>query len=99
MESRYKEYLDRVENTWRMAGYAPAPERREPAYIWWLAGYQVCGWSKNAIAEAVTKDRAGVIRAIQKLAGEIGLTLRPAVANDLANALAKEPISVLPMRC
>jgi hypothetical protein len=82
MERRYHEYLNTVECAYRQAGYRPTPERREAAHLWWLAGYQVCGWSKNGIAEAVSYDRAAVIRAITKLAGEIGLTLRAARANN-----------------
>jgi hypothetical protein len=82
IERRLKRYLDEVENAWRLAGYAPSHERREPAHLWWLAGYQVCGWSKNGIAEAAGVDRSGVIRALEKLAKEIGLTLRPTDDND-----------------
>jgi len=82
MTRRYNDYLDKVEDTYRRVGYRSTLERRESAHIWWLAGYQVCGWSKNAVAGAVSVDRAAVIRAIQRLARLISLTLRATAAND-----------------
>jgi hypothetical protein len=82
MEHRYQEYLDRVSDTYRLAGYALTPERREAAHCWWLAGYQVCGWSQNGIHNVANIDRAAVARAIDGLAKFIGLNLRPARAND-----------------
>jgi hypothetical protein len=51
-------------------------------HFFWLAGYQCCGWSKNAIAEAIRINRAAVVRAIPKLANQIGLPLRPNATND-----------------
>lgn len=51
-------------------------------HFYWLAGHQVCGWSKNSVAGAVGIDQAAVSRDIRKLAKQIGLALRPAANND-----------------
>jgi hypothetical protein len=82
MERRYREYLNRVEDNYLRAGYATSPERREPAHRWWLAGYQVCGWTKNRIALAVGHDPAAVNRAVKNMAGAIGLTPRSSNVSD-----------------
>jgi hypothetical protein len=82
MVRRYREYLAAVKDTYHRAGYKRTPERREAAHVWWLAGYQVCGWSERAIAKALDIDRAAVLRAIKKLAVEIDLTLRAPTRND-----------------
>jgi hypothetical protein len=89
MENRYREYLDRVQDAYRSAGCRPTRKLRQPAHVWWLAGYQVCGWSKNAIAEAASQNRAGVVRAINDLAREIGLRLRATAKNDPAWTVKK----------
>jgi hypothetical protein len=76
MERRYSNYLNEVEAAYRQAGYGSSPERREPGHVCWLAGYQVCGWSRKRIAEALRVDRAAVVRGINKLAHDIVLTPR-----------------------
>jgi hypothetical protein len=75
-------HLDAVGARAEAEGLKRTPERREPKHFLWLGGYQVCGWSKTRIAEAIGLDRAAVVRAIENLAKGIGLTLRPANAND-----------------
>jgi hypothetical protein len=89
MERCYREYLDAVEKAYLEAGYEPSPPLRLPPHFAWLAGYQFCGWSKNAIAEASNTTshpvtRTAVIKAIKSLAGEIELTLRDPAANNRA---------------
>jgi hypothetical protein len=105
MEHRYKEYLNQVESVYIKAGYERTAERREITHCAWLAGYQVCRWSKSAIADhgaASTKsvDRAAVIRAITLLAKHIGLTLRPAEANDRKQTreIIEKKLANLPVR-
>jgi hypothetical protein len=97
---RCMEYLARVENAYRQVGYAPIAERREIAHCEWLAGYQVCGWSKKRIHDAAKVDRAAVLRAIRELAESIGLTLRPETANDPSQTaeIIHEKLDSLPLR-
>jgi hypothetical protein len=81
-----KQWRKRVADTalaaYRQEGCLPTPELRSPEHLSWLAGYQCCGWSQNAIADATGKDRAGVSRAIHRVAQQIKLTLRPVANND-----------------
>jgi hypothetical protein len=48
----------------------------------WLAGYQVCGWSENAIAGAAEIWPTSVSRDLHRLAKSVGLTMRPGAEND-----------------
>jgi hypothetical protein len=80
-ENTRDEYCEQVRKAALSAGYVPNTEFREPEHFRWLAGYQVYGWSQNRIAMAVQKDQAAVSRAINRLAGAIGLTLRPSKEN------------------
>jgi hypothetical protein len=68
---------------------SPAPKRTYDGsakrHFFWLAGYQVAGWSQIRIAEAARVDRAAVQRAIHHgLAEQTGLTLRPPKDHDLS---------------
>jgi hypothetical protein len=56
-------------------GYSPIPEHQS-SHFFWLAGFQILFWSRNAIAEAAGVERSAVIVAIRKLANFIGLNLR-----------------------
>jgi hypothetical protein len=69
----------------------PIPAKRGPGkkqesslerHFEWLAGHQLCGWSKHAIARAAGVRRQAVLYALHGLAKQIGLELRPETAND-----------------
>jgi len=57
--------------------YQRAPEIRQEKHFSWLVAYQLHGASLNFIAEAVEVDRHAVQLGVERLAAEIGLTLRP----------------------
>jgi hypothetical protein len=76
------QHLAHVEERTEREGFTRVPERRSMAHFHWVAGYQICGWSKNRIAGATGIDRTAVSRAIDRLAKEIGLNPRPATAID-----------------
>jgi hypothetical protein len=88
-ERLLRRYCERCEENARTCGFARTPAQHNPKHYRWLAGYQYYGWSKNAIAEATGKDRAGVVRAIQRLAAELELNLRPPSQNDRTWTAAK----------
>jgi len=73
---RYHRYTDAVEIAFRAAGLQPVPDLRSPDPIWWLARYQFCEWSENAIAKELKIDQGGVSRAINRLAWAVGLRFR-----------------------
>lgn len=88
-ECMLRRYCDRAEADADIADFARAPAQHSPAHYRWLAGYQYCGWSQKTIADAANRDRAGVVRAIHRLAAELGLTLRPAANNDRSWTVAR----------
>jgi hypothetical protein len=75
------EYCEQLEAAARSAGYVRTKERRNPDHFRWLASYQVCRFSRSAIADAIGFHRQAVQYAIRGLAREIGLTLRPPTAS------------------
>jgi hypothetical protein len=81
-----RNYCDEIERASKTIPAQRAPAIRRSAsvdlHFHWLAGYQVCGWSKNAISSAEGINRTAVIRDLRRLATQIGLTLRPATNND-----------------
>jgi hypothetical protein len=77
-----KAYCDALEEKVRSAGYVLTPARRQSKHFRWLAGYQVCCFSIEAIARALGKKHPGGVRyAIHGLARDIDLSLRPATKN------------------
>jgi hypothetical protein len=68
--------LDSVERAYRDAGFTPVPEKRQSEHFWWLAAYQILGFSYNGLAEALHLQRHTTELGVINLAKEIGLTLR-----------------------
>jgi hypothetical protein len=63
-------------NSLRMAEAAPR-EFRNSYQFYWLAGYQVCGWSRKRIGDAMGLDSDRTVgQALENLGRFIGLTLR-----------------------
>jgi hypothetical protein len=56
----------------------PAPKEFRNSYqFYWLAGYQVCGWSRKRIGDAMGLDSDRTVgQALESLGHFIGLTLR-----------------------
>jgi len=89
--NRVQEYMhDTLERASKL-GYKQVPDRRSLHHYVWLAGFQVCRWSRNAIAKANDQpnvpnvkgaNHAAVSRAIKGLADFIGLKLRPDRGTD-----------------
>jgi hypothetical protein len=52
-EAALSNYCDERESEAEAAGYIRTRERRNPEHFYWLAGYQVCGWSAGRIADAL----------------------------------------------
>jgi hypothetical protein len=84
-----QKYRTKVNARTDSRGETIGPELREAErHSVWLAGFQVCGWSKRQITMAARpkgekrngERTAGM--AINKLAELIGLSLRPAAMND-----------------
>jgi hypothetical protein len=76
-------YCDAIEEDAANIGWKRNTDKRAWEHYRWFAGYQVCGWSQNAIAEATGKDRAGILRAIYAIKKDIDLTcFRPADEYD-----------------
>jgi hypothetical protein len=76
-------YVDRNKQAALTAGARPTSAKRKLDHFYWLAGYQVLGWSAGKIAGgpspivgAETEKRRGVEQRIKELAQQIGLTLR-----------------------
>ena len=82
------EYCDQLEAAAHTAGYVRTKERRNADHFRWLALYQVCRFSQNAIAQAVGFNRQAVQFSIRGLAKEIGLTLRSRTASRRAKTAA-----------
>lgn len=87
LQKALTDYCAKIEQEFEAAGFKRTPQKRARAgspyqHFEWLAGYQVCGWSQRAMAEAIGIDRAAVLRAIHRLAKQIALTLRPAARNN-----------------
>jgi hypothetical protein len=89
----YKKFIILLESKNLKELWEPQPSKRGPRkgsthpgsvdrHVQWLVGYQTCGWSKNAIADAAEKHRRAVQHAIQRLAEQIGLELRSPDQND-----------------
>src|SRR5262249_41360120 len=83
-----EKYCDEVEGL-SLVEYVPARRTlkkkrggESDRHARWLAGYQVVGWSENAIAQAVGIRQPPVSRALHRLAKSIGLTMRPGTNND-----------------
>jgi len=76
-------YCDKIQNDVSAAGLETVRRRREPVHFYWLAGYQVLGWSCNRIADAEDRDsRRTVEHAVAALADEIVLKLRAPKDSD-----------------
>jgi hypothetical protein len=84
LKAALDQYCDQMRNAVLAAGYVRNSERRQREHFYWLAGYQVRGWSQSRIAEAAGVDQAAACRAINELAREIELTSRPKRGNDLS---------------
>jgi len=70
-------YCDRIEADTEEAGLGKARPKREVIHFYWLAGYQILGWSCKQIADADNKkSRRTVEEAVKELAASIGLNLR-----------------------
>jgi hypothetical protein len=81
MHKEITDYCAEIRQRPEPAGLKRTPRKRATAgspyqHFFWLAGYQVCGWSQQTIAEADLVDRTAVLRAINGLAKQIGLRLR-----------------------
>ena len=76
-EKRLKTYREEVERRMRRMA-EPAPREFRNSYqFYWLAGYQVCGWSRKRIGDAMGLDSDRTVgQALEQLANFIGLTLR-----------------------
>jgi hypothetical protein len=86
---RFGAYLDEVYGPQMMAllekrGWHEAPEIRKAEHYQWLAFYQVRKWSPARIAQRVVQqggndkiDESTILKAVQKTAQRVGLTLRP----------------------
>jgi hypothetical protein len=98
--TRYRDQVERLMESAKLDRTPVMRARREQgpyAHFFWLAGYWCCGWSQKRIAEAVGIDRAPVVRAVNGLAKQIGLTSSP-TKNDpswtverIEMALSKAP--------
>jgi transcriptional regulator with XRE-family HTH domain len=80
-------YCDKVERLIKgpPAKRGPGNKRhagRADRHFYWLAAYQVCGLSQNAIAEAEGIDQAAVNRAVHRLADSIELELRAPIEHN-----------------
>jgi hypothetical protein len=82
-ELRILGYREKVEGLTEQRDLEPTPIKREVAHFYWLAGYQVLGWSAARIADALdepdsrpTEKRRGVEQRIRELARQIDLKLR-----------------------
>jgi hypothetical protein len=58
-EENLRNYCEERENQAEAAGYVRTRERRYPEHFYWLAGYQVCGWSAGRIADALDEPGSG----------------------------------------
>jgi hypothetical protein len=76
-EGKLTGYCEELEERARSAGFIRTKELRNADHFRWLAGYQVCRFSRNAIADAVGVRRNAIQYAINGLAKEIELSLRP----------------------
>lgn len=78
------ERIDGRKSPWVRVPERELPSRvvRDPRTFLWLAGYQVCRWSYNALAAAADVDRSQLKRQIRDLAKSIELPLRQS-ENDL----------------
>jgi hypothetical protein len=75
-EQELSRYLDMRAEEAKSANLKKTPEKRIADTYFWLAGYQVCGWSAAKIADAENRVRRAVEKQITALASEIGLTRR-----------------------
>jgi len=87
-ESTLVEYCDQLEAAARSAGYVRTKERRNSDHFRWLAVYQVCRFSQEAIADAIGVHRQAVQSSISGLAKEIGLKPRSRTASRRAKTAA-----------
>jgi hypothetical protein len=76
-------YREKVERLTEQPGLEKTRTKREIAHFYWLAGYQVLGWSAARIVDALdepgsrpTEKRRGVEQRIRELARQIDLKLR-----------------------
>jgi hypothetical protein len=70
------EYCERIEEGATAAGYVRTKALYQAKHWRWLAAYQVCRFSYNALASALAITRRAVEHPITTGAAEIGLTLR-----------------------
>jgi hypothetical protein len=75
-ERRLSDYCDQLEEKARSIGYVRTKELRNADHLRWLAGYQVCRFSRSAIADALDVRLNTIQYAINTFAKEIELTLR-----------------------
>jgi len=92
---RVHQYVRLVDNFYRRRGYRQVPQNRDPKHLRLLVDYQVNGRSLTALAREVQghPDAAAnmVWKAVNRLAEELGLRLRPRLKRTRLTQARQKP--------